>query len=318
MKGNGVLMETSHGARRWCAAAVGAGLGLLELALVRLAGPPARQVEVLRQLGEVGADPLASLLALLALAAEGLAAYLLAVLGLRLLASVPGAVGRLAAWASVLATPATVRRALDLLLGGALLAQATLTPLPARAAATAAALPVPAAAAPPQVAAGRGHPTAAAPSAGVAAAPPPAAAARAHRTATLAAAAPPQAAAGAAWSRTGSGRSGAPAPLPPWLAEPLAAGGGGPRAAAEGPGPVGRRPPARGARGGHQGRRPPLEPGAPAVTAWPARTPSGRATRCGRSPRRTCRRRGGHRPSSTGTGGRCTAPTGRSSGPTPT
>jgi hypothetical protein len=65
-------METSDGARRWGAAAVGAGLGLLELALVRLAGPPARQVEVLRQLGEVGADPLASLLALLALAAEGL------------------------------------------------------------------------------------------------------------------------------------------------------------------------------------------------------------------------------------------------------
>jgi resuscitation-promoting factor RpfA len=218
MKGNGVWMESSHGARRWGAVAVGAGLGLLELALVRLAGPPGRQVEVLRQLGEVGADPLASLLALLALAAEGLAGYLLAVLGLRLLASVPGAVGQLAAWASVLATPGTVRRALDLLLGGALLAQATLTPLPARAAAMAAALPAPAAAAPPQAAAGRGHPTAALPAAAL-----------------------PQAAAGAAWSRTGpGGRSGAPAPLPPWLAEPPAAGGGGPGLAAEGPGPDGR------------------------------------------------------------------------------
>jgi hypothetical protein len=114
-KESGVLVDRRQGARRWVAAAVGAGLAVLELALVRLAGPPGRQVEVLRQLGEVGADPLASLLALLALAAEGLAAYLLAVLGLRLLASVPGAVGRLGAGATVLAAPATVRRALDLL-----------------------------------------------------------------------------------------------------------------------------------------------------------------------------------------------------------
>jgi hypothetical protein len=129
---------------------VGAGLGLLELALVRLAGPPGHQLEVLRQLGEAGADPLASLLALLALAAEGLAAYLLAVLSLRLRATVPGAGGQPADGAAVLATPAAIRRALDLLLGGALLAQATLTPLPARAAA-----------APPPVAAGRVDPTAA-------------------------------------------------------------------------------------------------------------------------------------------------------------
>jgi hypothetical protein len=50
---------------------VGAGVALLELALVGLAGAPARQLEVLRRLAEVGADPLASLLALLALAAEG-------------------------------------------------------------------------------------------------------------------------------------------------------------------------------------------------------------------------------------------------------
>jgi hypothetical protein len=101
------------------APAVAVGLGVLELALVRLAGPPGRQLEVLRQLDQVGADPLASVLALLALGAEGLAAYLLAVLGLRLLATVPGAIGRLAAGATALATPATVRRALDLLLGGA-------------------------------------------------------------------------------------------------------------------------------------------------------------------------------------------------------
>jgi len=138
-----------HGARRWGAPAVAAGLG--ELALVRLASPPGRQLEVLRQLGEVEADPLASLLALLALAAEGLAAYLLAVLELRLLALLPGVVGRLAAGATALTTPATVRRALDLLLGGALLAQATLTPLPA----SATAAPPPTAAAPPPAASPR-------------------------------------------------------------------------------------------------------------------------------------------------------------------
>jgi len=120
--------------RAWGPLALAAGLSSLELALVRGAGPPGRQLEVLRQLGEVGADPLASLLALLALAAEGLGAYLLAVLGLRLLATLPGVVGWLAAGASLLVAPAAVRRALDLLLGGALLAQATLGPLPARAA----------------------------------------------------------------------------------------------------------------------------------------------------------------------------------------
>jgi hypothetical protein len=70
-------------ARRWGAPAVAVALAFLELALARLAGPPGRQLEILCQLGQVEADPLA-------LAVEGLAAYLLAVLGLRLLASLPG------------------------------------------------------------------------------------------------------------------------------------------------------------------------------------------------------------------------------------
>jgi hypothetical protein len=50
---------------------VGAGAALLELAPVGLTGAPTRQLEVLRRLAEVGTDPLASLLALLALVAEG-------------------------------------------------------------------------------------------------------------------------------------------------------------------------------------------------------------------------------------------------------
>jgi hypothetical protein len=107
-----------------------AGVALLELALVGLAGAPARQLEVLRGLGEVGADPLASMLALLALATEGLAAYLLLVVILRAVALLPGAAGRLAGGATLLVAPATVRRALDVLVGGALLAQSTLAPLP--------------------------------------------------------------------------------------------------------------------------------------------------------------------------------------------
>jgi hypothetical protein len=48
-----------------------AGVALLELAPVGLTGAPTRQLEVLRGLAEVGTDPLASLLALRALAAEG-------------------------------------------------------------------------------------------------------------------------------------------------------------------------------------------------------------------------------------------------------
>ena len=100
MEDSVLMMGCRAWARRWGAPAVAVALGVLELALVRLAGPPGRQLEVLRQLAQVEADPLASVLALLALAAEGLAAYLLAVLGLRLLASLPGAVGRLASGAS--------------------------------------------------------------------------------------------------------------------------------------------------------------------------------------------------------------------------
>jgi LysM domain len=132
------MQAAGAGWRRWpwSLPAVPTGVGLLELALVRLAGPPTRQVETLRQLGEGGTDPVAPLLALLALGAQGLAAYLLLVLGLRLLALLPGALGRLAAGAALRVTPVAVRRALDLVLGGALMAQVTLGSLPARAAAT--------------------------------------------------------------------------------------------------------------------------------------------------------------------------------------
>jgi nucleoid-associated protein YgaU len=235
-------------ARCWGAPAVAVALGLLELALVRLAGPPGRQLEVLRQLGQVGADPLASMLALLALAAEGLAAYLLAVLVLRLLALLPGVAGRLASGASLLVTPASVRRALDLLLGGALLAQVTLTSLPGppgavtavaaavRSQASPTPLPGPAGAATAPVAAALVQTTLS---------PPP----------TRAAANPPPVAGRLAWARPGQDRPVAPAPLPPWLAGwPPRAGDGGPAgpdaAGGRGSAAVGGGPPRPGAASG--------------------------------------------------------------------
>jgi hypothetical protein len=103
-----------------------AGLGLMEAALVIVQGSPVAQLRVLGELGAAWADPTASMLALMALLAQGLVAYLLAVLLLRSLALLPGLVGRLAARVTLLIAPVTVRRAFDLLVGGSLVAQATL------------------------------------------------------------------------------------------------------------------------------------------------------------------------------------------------
>jgi hypothetical protein len=111
--------------------AVGAGLAAVELILVRSAGAPAEQLRILRQLGDAWADPLASVLALMTLAGEGLVAYLLAVLVLRSLSMLPGTMGGVADRVASLVTPAAVRRTLDLVVGGALLAQATMALVPA-------------------------------------------------------------------------------------------------------------------------------------------------------------------------------------------
>lgn len=109
---------------------IGVLLALVEWGLVRLVGAPVAHLEVLRHLGDPGAEPLASVLAVLALAAEGLVAYLLLVLVLRSLSTLPGAIGRLAARSTRLVAPVAVRRALDLLLGGALLVHTTLALAP--------------------------------------------------------------------------------------------------------------------------------------------------------------------------------------------
>ena len=94
--------------------------------LVADVGSPSTLLRALHGLRDPWADPMAPLFALLALLAEGLAGYVLVVLALRSLCLVPGWVGRVAGRVTFLVTPATVRRLLDLLIGGTLLAQATL------------------------------------------------------------------------------------------------------------------------------------------------------------------------------------------------
>jgi resuscitation-promoting factor RpfA len=110
------------------------GLACLEVALVRVAGPVAAQVRALGGLGDRVVEPVAGLLVVLALAAELLAGYLLLVVAVRLAAWLPGVPGALAARGARLVAPPLLRRALDGLLGGVLLAQAVLAPAAAGAA----------------------------------------------------------------------------------------------------------------------------------------------------------------------------------------
>jgi hypothetical protein len=119
--------------RRWRWArvpAVAAGLVLTERALVAAAGAPVAQVRALRSLGHGPVDPVAPLLAALALLTEALVGYVLVVLILRSLCAVPGSVGRLAGRAALVTSPVVVCRLLDLLVGGTLLVQATVAAMP--------------------------------------------------------------------------------------------------------------------------------------------------------------------------------------------
>jgi hypothetical protein len=119
------------GGWRWARVpVVAAGLLLTERALVAGVGTPVAQLRALRSLGDGPVDPVAPLLAALALLAEALIGYVLAMLVLRSLCALPGSVGRLASGAALLASPVVVRRLLDVLVGGTLLAQATLATMP--------------------------------------------------------------------------------------------------------------------------------------------------------------------------------------------
>ena len=86
-------------------------------------------VALLRDLGDLGrswADPVASVLAVITLLTETLLAYVLVVLLLQSLCVLPGVMGRFAGRLMSLVAPAVVQRLLDLLVGGALLAQVAL------------------------------------------------------------------------------------------------------------------------------------------------------------------------------------------------
>jgi hypothetical protein len=117
------------GERQWRpgrAAGIAAGLLLVERLLVGEAGSPRMLVETLRDLGEPWADPVASVLALMALIAEALAGYVLLLLALRALGALPGTMGHLARRVTVAMTPVVVRRLVEALIGGTLLIQVTL------------------------------------------------------------------------------------------------------------------------------------------------------------------------------------------------
>ena len=109
-------------------AGVAVGLLLVEQRLVGEVGSPRMLVGTLRDLGEPWADPVVSVVALMALIAEVLAGYLLLVLALRSLGALPGTMGHWGRRVTVAITPAVGRRLLDALVGGTLLVQATMAP----------------------------------------------------------------------------------------------------------------------------------------------------------------------------------------------
>jgi hypothetical protein len=120
-------------AGRWPSArlpVVAAVLVVAERAIIGEVGSPVELLGALAGLGDGVADPVGAVLALMALVAELLVGYLLLALTLRWLCVLPGAVGQLAGRMSLLVTPAMARRVLDLLVGGALLAQTTLAATP--------------------------------------------------------------------------------------------------------------------------------------------------------------------------------------------
>ena len=110
--------------------ALAAGLLLIERELLSVMGTPLAQARTLGELGRSPADPVTPLLAVLALLSEALIGYVVVVLALRTLSLLPGSTGGLTGQAARRLSPGVVRNLLDLLVGGTLLAQATLTAMP--------------------------------------------------------------------------------------------------------------------------------------------------------------------------------------------
>jgi nucleoid-associated protein YgaU len=105
------------------------GVGALEALLLRVAGSPSGHLRVLADLANPMAEPLEATLAALALAAEGIAGYLVLTLALRTSSHLPGFVGQAANHAERLLTVPAIRRGIDALLGGALIAQLAFAPV---------------------------------------------------------------------------------------------------------------------------------------------------------------------------------------------
>jgi hypothetical protein len=91
-------------------AGVAVGLLLVERLLVGEVGSPTALVRTLQDLGDPGADPILCTLALMGLLAEAFVVYLLLVLALRPLATLPGLSGRLARRVTLALAPAVVAR----------------------------------------------------------------------------------------------------------------------------------------------------------------------------------------------------------------
>jgi hypothetical protein len=111
--------------RSWMPALL-ASLLLVAPVLVNELGSPAILLRTLADLDDTRTEPVAAVLPLLGLLAEVLAGYVLVVLALGSACMLPGAMGRRAGRLVSLVTPVGARRLLDLLVGGTLLAQATL------------------------------------------------------------------------------------------------------------------------------------------------------------------------------------------------
>jgi resuscitation-promoting factor RpfA len=104
-------------------AGIAVGLLLVERLLVGEVGSPTGLVRTLLGLADPWADPIISMLALMTLIAEVVVGYLLLLLALRSLGTLPGLTGRLARRSTFAVTPALIQRLVDLLVGGALLVQ---------------------------------------------------------------------------------------------------------------------------------------------------------------------------------------------------
>lgn len=123
LSGTGAWQADGRWRRLGRVAGIAVGLLFVERLLVGQVGSPTGLVRTLLGLGDPWADPIISMLALMTLIAEAMVGYLLLVLAMRSLATLPGSMGHLARRSTFAVTPAAIRRLADLLVGGALLVQ---------------------------------------------------------------------------------------------------------------------------------------------------------------------------------------------------